>query len=555
MAKTLLFFILVNSKGDVIMYKIILVDDEEEVRRGVLNKIQWNKYGFEIIGEAENGKEALEIVEKNTPDLVITDIKMPFMDGMKLTQILYERFPTIKTIILTGFDEFEYAKTAIKLNVIEYVLKPISSEDIIELLINVKEKLDREFEEKKNIKLLKESYIKSLPILREKFLSSIIRGNINIDEIKEKEKKYNINLQGEAFLISIVAIDYNVENINNKDKEILIFQVLKLIEEIINKHSVGLAFIEDDNIIILNISQDSNKKLILEKAGKVLEEIRQSIVKYLNLSVTIGIGTSCEDISGVSLSYKNAIAALGYRIILGNNRLIFIEDVEPKRENEIIFDRLKERQLESSIKTGTKVEIYSVVENIFRVIEASNTSIEYYQIYLIQIVTTIIKIAKDSNVNMKDIFGENFNFFIELYKFATLTEVKEWIKKISIKISEYIIKGREDSSKLLVDRAKEYIEERFQDSELNINTICNYLHISQAYFSYIFKKDTQTTFVSYLTQIRMTKAKELLRNTNMKTFVIAEKVGFSEPNYFSYCFKKNLGISPSEYRNSFNRAK
>ena len=183
------------------MYKIILVDDEEEVRRGVLNKIQWNKYGFEIVGEAENGKEALEIVEKNTPDIVITDIKMPFMDGMKLTQILYERFPTIKTIILTGFDEFEYAKTAIKLNVIEYVLKPVSSEDIIELLINVKEKLDREFEEKKNIKLLKESYIKSLPILREKFLSSIIRGNINIDEIKEKEKKYNVNLKGEAFLI------------------------------------------------------------------------------------------------------------------------------------------------------------------------------------------------------------------------------------------------------------------------------------------------------------------------------------------------------------------
>ncbi|WML33963.1 response regulator [Clostridium sp. OS1-26] len=537
------------------MYKIILVDDEEEVRRGVLNKIQWNRYGFEIIGEAENGKEALEIVEKSTPDLVITDIRMPFMDGMKLTQILYERFPTIKTIILTGFDEFEYAKTAIKLNVIEYVLKPISSEDIIELLINVKEKLDREFEEKKNIKLLKEIYIKSLPILREKFLSSIIRGNINIDEIREKEKKYNINLQGEAFLISIIAIDYNIENINNKDKEILIFQVLKLIEEIINKHSIGLAFIEDDNIIILNISQDSGKKLILEKAGKVLEEIRQSIVKYLNLSVTIGIGTSCEDISGVSLSYKNAIAALGYRIILGNNRLIFIEDVEPKRENEIIFDRLKERQLEGSVKTGTKEEICSAVDNIFRVIEASNTCIEYYQIYLIQIVTTIIKIAKDSNVNMKDIFGENFNFFIELYKFATLAEVEEWIKKISIKISEYIIKGREDSSKFLVDRAKEYIEERFQDSELNINTICNYLHISQAYFSYIFKKDTQTTFVSYLTQIRMTKAKELLRNTNMKTFVIAEKVGFSEPNYFSYCFKKNLGKSPSEYRNSFNKTK
>lgn len=535
------------------MYKIILVDDEEEVRYGIINKIQWNKYGFEIIGEAENGKDALELVEKNTPDLVITDIKMPFMDGMKLTQVLSEKFPTVKTIILTGFDEFEYAKTAIKLNVIEYVLKPISSKDIIELLINVKEQLDREFEEKKNIKLLEEIYIKSLPILKEKLLSSIIRGNINSDEIKEKAKNYNINLHGKAFLVSVVSIDHSIESNNNKNKEISVFQALKLIEEIVKKYCAGLAFIEDDNIIVLNISQEDDKKQILDKSSKMLEEIRQSISKYLNLSVTIGIGTSFEDISGASISYKNAVAALGYRITLGNNRLIFIEDVEPKRENEIVFDKLSERQLENSIKTGTKEEIYSTVDTIFRVIENANTSIEYYQIYLIQLLTTIIKIAKDSNVNMKDIFGENFNFFIELYKFSTLSEVKEWIKKSSIKISEYIVKGREDLSKLLVDRAKEYIEERFQDSELNINTICNYLHISQAYFSYIFKKDTKTTFVSYLTQIRMTKAKELLRNTNMKTFVIAEKVGFSEPNYFSYCFKKNLGKSPSEYRNSFKR--
>lgn len=537
------------------MYKVILVDDEEEVRRGILNKIHWNKYGFEIIGEAENGREALEIAEKNAPDLVITDIKMPFMDGMRLSEILSERFTTVKIVILTGFDEFEYAKTAIKLNVIEYVLKPISSEDIIELLVNVKERLDKEFQEKKDMRLFEEIYRKSLPILREKFLSSIIRGNIDIDEIKEKEIKYDVCLEGKGFLVSVIAIDYNIENINSKDKEVIIFKVLNLCKEIIDKYFAGLVFIEEDNIVIFNISEEGDKKLVIEKTTKILEEIRQSIFKYLKLSITIGVGTICEDTSGLSLSYKNAIAALDYRIILGNNRLIFIGDIEPKRENEIIFDKLKERQLENCIKTGTKEEIYSTVEDIFRIIEASRASIEYYQIYLIQVITTIIKIAKDSNVDIKDIFGDGFNFFIELYKFNTLTEVKKWIKKISMKISEYVIKGREDLSKILVNSAKEYIDEKYQDSELNINTICNHLHISQAYFSYIFKKDTQTTFVTYLTHMRMTKAKELLRNTNMKTFLIAEKVGFSESNYFSYCFKKNLGQSPSEYRNSFKSIK
>lgn len=168
------------------MYKLILVDDEEEVRRGVLKKIEWNKYGFEIVGEAENGREALDIAEKVTPDVVVTDIKMPFMDGIRLTEELKERFPATKTIIFTGFDEFEYAHKAIKLNVVEYVLKPISSKEFIEVLIKTKERLDNDIEQKKNMEVLREHYTKTLPNIAK---GLIITSDVAIDIRKYIRKK------------------------------------------------------------------------------------------------------------------------------------------------------------------------------------------------------------------------------------------------------------------------------------------------------------------------------------------------------------------------------
>ena len=176
------------------MYKLILVDDEEEVRKGIIQKINWKQYGFELVGEAENGRDALDIAEKVTPDVVITDIKMPFMEGLELSLQLRKRFPTIKIIILTGFDKFEYAQKAVNLNVVEYVLKPVSSKELIKVLLRVKAQIDEEMLKKEDMETLQEYYVKSLPILKEKFLTYLITSKLSRSEIQEKCKNYNINL-------------------------------------------------------------------------------------------------------------------------------------------------------------------------------------------------------------------------------------------------------------------------------------------------------------------------------------------------------------------------
>lgn len=545
------------------MYKLILVDDEQEVREGILKKVEWEKYGFDIVGQAENGREALEIAERTDPDVVITDIKMPFMDGIRLSEELSKRFPTTKVIILTGFDEFEYAQKAVKLNVVEYVLKPVSANELVEILSRVKLLIDEEKARKEDINTLKEYYVKSLPILREKFMTTLITNKLHRSEIMEKAQSYNLDLNGNGFMVSVVSLDYNLSSAEDgeykelndgsgepNEKELIKVSALNLCSEIAAKNELGIVFLQDDKIVIIAVSKQALVEQFVGKTLNALEEIRTSAEKYLKSTVTIGIGTVCSEVNELSSSYKAALSALDYRIVLGNNRTIFIEDIEPQAVEKITFDELKERALISSIKVGTEAEIGETIDNLFKEVIEIKASIKDYQIYLLEILTTITKIAKNSNVDMDDIFGNNYNFFVELYKFNDINEVKSWVKDIALKLSNYITKDRQDTVKLIVRQAKDYAKENYNDSEITINKICEHLHISPTYFSLIFKRETKTTFINYLTKIRMEAAKELLRTTDKKTFEIAEKVGYSEPNYFSYSFKKNFGISPSEYRNS-----
>lgn len=542
------------------MYKLILVDDEEEVRKGILKKIEWQNIGFEVVGEAENGMEAMEIAEKTVPDVVITDIKMPFMDGLKLAEQLSTRYPTVKIIVLTGFDEFEYAQKAIKLSIFDYVLKPVSSKELIDILIKLKHQLDKEIAEKEDISVLIKNYNESLPIIKEKFMNSLIINNESEDEILKKSANYNIDLKGRGYIVSVISADSKSydSHINEESGAISTWEkgelfkcaILDISEEIVSKYKLGIIFFHDEKFVIISVSKEQSKDEALEKTITILEEIRQTLEKYLKITVTIGVGTYADNVTFIKNSYKVALSALDYRLVLGSNRIILIEDIEPQTENKIIFDEYKERELITSIKAGTEDEINNVLDKLFNYISSSKASIKDSQVYLMEMLITVLKAAKESNADMENVFGGNMNLFMTLDNMKDIDEIKEWMKEICIKTMKYIIKDRQDTSKALVRKAKDYVNNSYYESDITINKICNYLHISPTYFSFIFKKETKTTFINYLTDIRMESAKEFLRTTSMKTFEIAEKIGYSEPNYFSYCFKKKFDMSPSEYRNS-----
>ncbi|MGG6313276.1 response regulator [Paenibacillus macerans] len=548
------------------MYKLILADDEEDVREGLLRLIDWDSLGYEVMETAENGKEASELVEKHVPDVVVTDIQMPFMNGLQLAEWIREKYPATKIIILTGYEEFEYAQKAIRLGIDEYVLKPFSAGELADILRKVKAQIDAEMAEKENVQLLTEHYRKNLPILQSLFLSSLVSRRLREGEICEKCQHYDLDLRGDSYMVSVIRIDSagirrdrdaggngepgigSLSLKDTNDKQLQLFAVLNIADEIVQRHPGDRAFIHHDEVVLLSIGPSGGGEEGSERTLHLLEEIRFSVERFLKLTVTIGAGPVVSQLSEVVGSYDEAIKALDYRVILGGNKVIWIEDVETRQFVPLTIDELKEKELIRCLKVGSDQELENLMEELFAALAESKVSYQDFQVYLLEILTSVIKVAKDIHVDLDKLFGEGSGFLGQFAKFAHADEAKAWFMDICMKLKYFIASDRQSSYNKLVDEAKEYIAAHYRDNDISITKVCQQLHISAGYFSNIFKKETKTTFVNYLMGVRMEAAQDLLTTTDLKAFEIAERVGFADPNYFSFCFRKKFGISPKEYR-------
>ncbi len=549
------------------MYTVLVAEDEFEVREAIVSGTDWAGLGFRVADSAENGQEAWEMCAKGAPDLLLTDIRMPFMDGLQLAERVKRQYPGTRVVILSGYDEFEYAQRALKLSVDEYVLKPFSSGDLANVLAKVRTVLDQEAAEKRDVEQLREHYRRSLPVLRENFLATLMMRPLKRKELEEKSALYDIRLTGVSFQVAVVSLDAagprelgqtgavlgNAQQAPatiSEDQELLLFASLNIAEEIAAARNLGRVFLHQGQVVLLTIAQENDAQAVTLATMAAAEEIRQAIERYLKQTVTIGIGVVIQEPAGLSYSYKDAVLALDYRVILGGNRVISIADVEQRHVEKVRFDELKEQSLVRCLKTGTAEELKEIVEGLFQGLAEAPVSVKEYQLYLMEIVTAVLRAAKDADADLDDLFGEHMATLAELYRFRTLAEAKAWLLGICTRLMGSIAVVRQSALHNLVEEAIAYTRANYGDSELSINKVCGRLHISAGYFSSIFKKETKLTFVAYLLHIRMEAAKELLRTTDLRALEIAEKVGYAEPNYFSFSFKKHVGMSPKEYRSS-----
>lgn len=548
------------------MYKLILADDEEDVREGLLQLIDWESLGFQVMDTAENGKEAVELVEKHLPDIVVTDIQMPFMNGLELSEWIRETYPAMKIIILTGFEEFEYAQKAIRLGIDEYVLKPFSSAELAAVLGKVRAQIDEERAEKENVQLLTEHYRKNLPILQSLFLSSLVSRRLPKAEIQEKGKSYGLKLDGQGYLIAALRIDSarlpeeavqkpgtSLSLHETQDTQLQLFAVLNIASELVGRdHPGDQVFIHHDEIVMLRVFDSAispDDERIAARTLRLLEEIRFSVERFLKLTVTIGVGSIRTDVGEVFASYQEAQRALDYRLVLGNGKVIWIQDVEARQVVPFTFDEAKEKELIRVLKVGSDEELEELLEKLFGGLLDSRISYQDYQVYLLMMLTAIVKASQEVHADMDKLFGESSLFLGQISKLKHAAEAKDWFTRICQTLKHSIASERQTSYNRLVEDAKAYIQAHYGESDISIAKVCKQLHISTGYFSGIFKKETKTTFVNYLMGVRMEAARHLLRTTDLKSFEIAERVGFADPNYFSFCFRKKFGISPKEYRN------
>lgn len=532
------------------LYKIMLVDDEEEVRKSIIRTINWEDAGFEVIGDAENGKDALEKIEQSEPDVVLTDIRMPYMDGLTLAEAIRQTYPSIKIVIFSGFDEFEYAKRAIKLNVIEYILKPVNVEELTAILKKIKKNLDEEIEQKRNVNLLRESYIRNLPTIREHFLNDLIHGGMAQQDISEKLKEYEVDIDHAVKWVAAAIHLEPDEKVDkavslHKERELIPISVSNLIKEKLEGQYRFTMFHSSFESILLAAIDEQNTQTGLVA---LLSDICKETKKILEVSVTIGVGESSNSLTNIGSSVHSALNALGYRAVTGSGGLIYIHDVEPVNHGKLQFDGRTESELIAAVKFGPEEKIRSVVADVVGKMEDARVHYRQYQAYILAVINALTQLSQQYDLRISDMFGVETDYFEILTKVEKMENLRQYLTAVALKMNEAMEEERSNTTKNVIREAKRYILENYQDPDLSVEKICRHLHLSPAYFSTMFKKETGQAYIAYLTDVRLNRAVELLMTTDDKTYIIAEKVGYPEQNYFSYVFKKKFGVSPTKYR-------
>lgn len=535
------------------LYSIILVDDEEEVRKSIIKQIDWESAGFQVVGDAENGEDALEKIEVLEPDVVLTDIRMPYMDGLTLAEKIRQRYPSTKVVIFSGYDDFEYAQKAIKLNVTEYILKPVNVEELTSILKRIKSNLDEEIEEKHNVSRLRENYRKSLPIIREQFFNDMVHRRLADDLIESKLREYDIPITGARKWI-IAAIDVEKSDDRSKktlslheEEELIPISVMQIVREKLKSYcrfSLFQSTAEAGMVVIAALDDDNTTTGLIDVLGDICKETK----RILEVPVTIGIGHSVTGLSKIAGSYQSAVEALGYKAVVGSGITIYINDMEPVGSGKLEFDNSDESDFISAVKFGPDEKIEAVMVRISGKLESARVHYRQQQVYVFGVLNTVIQMIQQYDLNLEEILGGELEYLSVIDKLQKREEFGEWLLKTARKMNQAINQERDMTTRQVIQQAKQYIMDNYQNPDLSVEMICRHLHMSPAYFSTMFKKETGQAYIAYLTEIRLNKAVELLNKTDDKTYVIASKVGYQEQNYFSYVFKKKFGVSPTKFR-------
>ena len=548
--------------GGIALYKLLIVDDEPEVTEGLEEAIDWERYRITGIYTATNGKEAIELFDRIEPDIVVTDISMPYLNGLQLTEWLKEHFPLTKVIIISGYDDFQYAKQAIHLQVEEYLLKPFSNTQLLESIMKVIAMIDQEREAVMNMKTLQEHYRVSLPVIREKFLISLMTRRLPLYLIEQRAVKYNLNLAGEGYIISLISINHDNHEIDDEtspslvncnDIDLKLFAVTNVATELWQSERWGYIFVHQDEVVLLTIDQvgDPHQKMI--ETMNTLQRILQNIQKYLRMSVVISVGTYTASLDQLKLGYDSARSGLDYRRLIDHNSIICIDDIEKNVQSRLSFDEYKEQQFIRAIKLGTDSELQEAISAIVDEIDSTQATVSEYEQYFLEIITALHRLMKSFDASIGGPWNEGSSLLLQYQSLKSMEETKMWFSELCHNLHQSIASTRQNASQKLVEEAIYYTKENYTLTDLSIATLCQQLHISAGYFSGLFKKATQLTYGAYLVKVRMEMAQQLLRTTDLKSFEIADKVGYSDPNYFSIAFKKFTGISAKEYRNAMVR--
>ena len=542
------------------MLKTFLVEDEVVIREMIKKMIPWEQYGFELAGEASDGEMALPLILKSKPDLLITDIKMPFMDGLTLCKLVKKELPNIKIVILSGYDDFNYAKQAISIGVEDYLLKPITKNAFIERLEEIHnryehEKTQMEYYEK--FKLEMQEYERNAS---RDFFESLVRADSNLEEIYQRADRLNLDIVAEAYNILIFTPDTSDSSCNlsegYSDWEA---EVHKKIENYFLSHPVAMLFRHQvfSYAILVKGQRDTiekNTRECVKTIQKIIEETSANVDWF------VAVGEEADRLSRIKQSYHTAARTYAFRYLY-EGHILYYNMLEQVKENSadtskteavqlknVNINALNPEILQKFLSSGLEDEVDSFVHDYFHAIgREPMESLVFRNYVVLNIRFSVLSFLKKMGYDDGELSREETDDIVAKTSQSTEASIAyaENLLKHAIAIRD---ENAGNQNRNVLKQAVDFINEHYMDEELSLNKVAHVANVSANHFSALFSQNMGQTFIEYLTALRMSRAKELLRCTSKRSSEIAGKVGYKDAHYFSYLFKKTQGMTPSEYR-------
>lgn len=497
------------------MRKVLVVDDEKFIRLGLKAMIERNEEVDYEVTLCRNGLEALDTLHKNQFDIIITDIRMPEMTGLELLDKVKDLHNKPEVIILSGYDEFNFAVQALRNGAREYLLKPINRDGLSKALNNIEECLIK----KENEDNLLQQYEFKLDLKRLERL--ILLDNISLDELENNINNINIDLLKEDFYLSVITSNRTKNMQSNKGLLVQTF----------------IKSIANDEVVFLG---PNNEFVILSKDKTIINSIHNYIIEKCFNNFTIGVSDRCNQGIMIREAYSQAIKAAKYRYIMENSYLIEYCEIRERNniKNNIPIEDIE--KLSNIIGTERQHKICEIIDSILDKEVLSKNSIEY-----LEQVTHSINNLINKNIKLSDNFNNIYNFN-SLYEYSC--ELKKYLLDISKSIKEESCLSIDSNG---IKKALNYINANYY-KDITMATVSNEVSLNYSYFSQVFKEHVGDNFVNYLRKIRIERAKELLKTTNLKIYEVSESVGYSDSKQFAKMFRKVSGLSPVEYKEKFN---
>lgn len=524
------------------MYKVIIADDEESIRNRLCLMLKKMSDVFEIVGVFENGFDALESAISLEPDLIVTDIKMPYISGIELIRQVKIELPLVKAIIISGYDSFDYAKEAISLGVVSYLSKPISFNEFKEALLKVKDALDNQLKNEENIKIMHEKEESFANFLRQSDLNALVTMKEPNQNFLLKLKDDGIDLNKKYQMIAI--FDTDNDDINYEFQDLIFTSLQTFLAEDLSSHYKYYHFNADSQLNILILDDE---KINMENLTLLINQSLSRIKKILGSTLSCGISDIASDSINYRKLYRHAKSALEFRTILGQNIILSYDELQNSTHDKKAgkIDENEYKLLSYLISYEKKDEVKEKINSFVDQICTPAFQDNFYFI-LSNILDSILKPCLSLS-NLYQSFESQIEITKNLYTIKSKDALSTYLNDIASMVIKVNDEKRMSGVESSYDRIYNYVQSHFSNCDLSIEDVADELNYSISYISAILKKNN-TSFTKLTTQARMKKAEEYLLDKDKKIISIAKEVGYSDPYYFSHCFKKYYGQSPDEYK-------